>query len=209
MELFSEAKFKDSISFIIYNNLHLAKLQMCFVQTVHQPPWSCNDHIWVEQQSLELVLHVITSCYQNHGKIGELSHHLKVLRCLQSNLSGRRQNQAPGAHYLRMALQSLHDGDDECSSFPTACSGHCDHIESLNDSRYRSPLYWSWLIIPFDLDGFKNWLRQVISSKCSTNSFLLLGFLGRHRQSMFNRLLCLILLELLKQDISIVVSVHC
>ena len=136
MELFSEAKFKDSISFVIYNNLHLAKLQICFLKTMHQPPWSCNDHIRVEQQSLELVLHVIASCYQNHGKIGELSHHLKVLRRLQGNLSGRRQNQAPGTHYLRMALQSFNDGDDECSSFSTACPGHCDHVEPLNDSRY-------------------------------------------------------------------------
>ena len=61
LDLISEAKLKESVSFVIHDNLGLGKLQARLVDAVLETTWSRNNDIWIEQESFELIFHVVAT----------------------------------------------------------------------------------------------------------------------------------------------------
>jgi len=78
-DLVSEAELEQTISFVINNHLNLAELKASLVHAVHETTWCCDDDIRIQQESLELVLHVATTHDKTVRKIRILRQLLEVL----------------------------------------------------------------------------------------------------------------------------------
>ena len=69
LDLISETKLKQAIRLIVDDHLHLGQSETRLVNTVHQATRCGNNHIRIEQESFELVFHVVAADYQAVSQI--------------------------------------------------------------------------------------------------------------------------------------------
>ena len=79
LDLISEPKLKQSIRLIVDDHLHLGQGETRLVNTVHQATRCGYNHIRIEQESFELVFHVVTADDQAVSQIRVLGQLLEVL----------------------------------------------------------------------------------------------------------------------------------
>lgn len=89
IQLLREAHLEEAVSLVINDELDLGQLQVGLLDAMHETARRRNNDVWVEQQPLELVLHVITTSDEHKGEVGLLRDRLEVHCSLDSDLSRR------------------------------------------------------------------------------------------------------------------------
>ena len=144
LDLISEPKLKQSIRLIVDDHLHLGQGEARLVNTVHQTARRGDNDVWIEQQSFELVFHVVAADYQAVRQVRVLGQLLEVHCRLQRQLSRRGEDHSSRTNRLAMLLEALDNGDDERGCFTTTRSRHRNHIEALEQNWNGSSLNRRW-----------------------------------------------------------------
>ena len=79
LDLLREPQLKEPVSFVVYHHLYLSELETCLGDAVHQTTGCGDNHIWVQQESLELVLHVVATNDKTVGQVGVLCQLLEIM----------------------------------------------------------------------------------------------------------------------------------
>ena len=84
LDLLCEPQLEEPISFIEYHHLYLRELETCLGDAVHETTGCCDNDIWIQQESLELVFHVVATDDKTVGQVGVLGELLEILSGLES-----------------------------------------------------------------------------------------------------------------------------
>jgi len=96
--------------------LALSKRKARLLDAVHETTGGGDDNVWVEEEALVLVLHVVATCDEDVGEVG-LTGHLPEVECrLYCEFSGGRKNDSSGSHDIGVGLETLDERNDEGAS---------------------------------------------------------------------------------------------
>jgi hypothetical protein len=136
---------------------------------VHQSARSCDDNIWVQKQTLELVFHIVTTNNQAVGEVGVFGHRFEVNGGLDRELTRWREHDASSTDNCAMSLELLYDWYGEGASLATTSASHRDDIEPLQDDWDCSALNRRWQVVPLLLNGFVEWCTEVVTLEASSS----------------------------------------
>ena len=173
LNLICETQLEETISLIVDDHLDLGQSQPSLVNAVHQTAGCRDNHIRVQQEPFKLIFHIVATDDQTVSQICILRQLLEVLGWLECKLSGRWQNDGPGAHNLTMLPEPLYNWDYKWGSFTAASSCHGNHIETLEKDWYRTSLDRCWQWVALLLDGLEELWRQVVGLETATGRLFL------------------------------------
>lgn len=142
VQLLRETQLKDPIALVINDKLHLRQLQVGFLDAVHESTGRGDDHVWVQQEALELILHVIATSDEHVSQVRVLCDSLEVERRLNGDFTSGTEYDAARTDYLRVLLQFFDGRYDEGTCLTTTCSRHSNDIEALHNLRNCFTLDW-------------------------------------------------------------------